>query len=324
MASSTARFISYDLRPAKQDERRILLDLLKIAGDCGLRITGYRYVGMGANRFYDFLLIHRYLGIANMVSLEHDPGMFKRAVFNVPYRFIDVQHTTVTEFISRDTLKQPSILWLDYDGGISARIVRDIMALATKLKVEDFCFVTVFGGPPGALDRQNDEERYVWFQDELGEVAGEVSMADVERASFPVAVHKVLTAAFRNAFATRRDGEFVPFLQVKYVDTSPMITVGGGFLVEEQAINFRRRVADALPFLNIDDTKLYEIKTLHLTERERVLFDRATTQLNTSSSNLDKTSSEHKQIKKLGFKDDEIQTYKDLIRYLPRYVETIV
>ena len=82
MARSTASFISYDLRPSKQSERRILLDVLKIAGDCGLPISDYRYVGMGANRFYDFLLIHRYIGIRNMVSLEHDPIMYKRSIFN--------------------------------------------------------------------------------------------------------------------------------------------------------------------------------------------------------------------------------------------------
>ncbi len=63
MTRSTARFISYDLRPAKQSERTILLDLLRLTSDSGLNITGYRYVGMGANRFYDFLLMHKYLGL---------------------------------------------------------------------------------------------------------------------------------------------------------------------------------------------------------------------------------------------------------------------
>src|SRR4051794_25050618 len=88
---STARFIPYDLRPAKQSERKILVDLLKTGGDIGLPIGDYRYVGMGANRFYDFLMLHKHLGICSMVSLEHDPKMFKRAAFNVPYNFIDVR-----------------------------------------------------------------------------------------------------------------------------------------------------------------------------------------------------------------------------------------
>lgn len=317
MVRSTANFISYDLRPAKQSERRILLDLLKIAGDCGLPITNYRYVGMGANRFYDFLLIHKYLGITNMVSLEHDPIMFNRAAFNCPYGFIDVQNKTAEEFIVNDPFGDPTVLWLDYDGGIGARIIRDIASLSTKLQVGDFCFVTVCGGPPRAIDRENDQARLAWLQDQLGDVAGEVSLEDVERSAFPDAVHKVLIAAFRNAFSVRRDGQFIPFLQVEYADSMPMITVGGGFLAEGQAIGFKRRLKEALPFLEAEDTKLYEIKSMHLTERERVLFDWATTRPN-------KRSSERNQLKKMGFKDADIAAYKELIRYLPRYVETIV
>lgn len=92
--------LSCDLRPSKQAERGILIDLLRIAGDCGFPIGNYRYVGMGANRFYDFLLLHNYLGIKDMVSLEHDSDMFKRAVFNVPYGFIDVKETSAQDYIA--------------------------------------------------------------------------------------------------------------------------------------------------------------------------------------------------------------------------------
>lgn len=317
MSRSTANFISYDLRPCKQSERRMLLDLLKIAGDCGLPIPQYRYVGMGANRFYDFLLIHKYLGISKMVSLEHDPVMFKRAEFNCPYSFIELHGRTTTDFIVGDTFEDPSILWFDYDGGIDPSITYDIASLSAKLKVGDFCFVTVFGGPPRALDRESDQNRLAWFQDQIGDVANEVTLADVERFAFSKAVHKVLVAAFRNAFSVRRDGRFLPFLQVKYADSAPMITVGGGLLTDGQALSFSRRVKEVLPFLMAREPILYDIKALHLTERERILFDRATTKPT-------KKSSEHNQLKKLGFRDVELKAYKDLIRYLPRYVETMV
>lgn len=318
MVRSTAGFISYDLRPAKQSERRILLDLLKTAGDCGLPIPDYRYIGMGANRFYDFLLIHKYLGIANMISLEHDPVMFERASFNCPYGFIKVLNKTATEFIATEAFENPSILWLDYDGGVASNIAQDISSLSPKLRVGDFCFVTVFGGPPGALARENSQARLRWFQDQLGDVAGDVTLADVENSSFPKAVHKVLIAAFRNAFAVRREGRFVPFLQVKYADSLPMITVGGGFLADGMIIDFTRRMKRVLPFLSADEPKYYQIQSLNLTERERVIFDRVTTRPSK------RRTSQHNQLRKLGFDDGEIAAYKDLIRYLPRYVETIV
>lgn len=314
---STAQFISYDLRPAKQSERRILLELLKIAGDCGLAIRDYRYVGMGANRFYDFLLAHKYLGLSNMVSLEHDPVMFKRASFNCPYGFIDLQPKTAANFIDEDPFVDSSILWLDYDGGLNPGVLSDISSLATKLKVGDFCFVTIFGGVPPARERESTKERLEWFQDELGDVAGEITLEDVENAAFQDAVHKSLIAAFQNAFSYRRDAKFVPLLQVEYKDSKVMVTVGGGLLAEGQAFGMEKKVKSALPFLNIKTPKLYEIRSFHLTERERALFDRATTLPS-------KRSRERNQLKDLGFHPDDLIAYKELIRYLPRYVETIV
>ncbi len=316
-AKSTAKFISYDLRPAKQSERGMLVDVLKIGGDCGLGIREYRYVGMGANRFYDFLLLHKYLGIRDMISLEHDEGMYARAVYNVPYRFIDVRHTTVVEFLANDQKDKPEILWLDYDGGISQDIVADIMNMANRLKQGDFCFITVSGRPPRVLDRSSDADRYTKIRESMGDLAGEVTVKDVEQSSFPLAVHKILFAAFRNAFALRRDGTFVPLVQVEYADSTPMVTVGGAMLSDDTAAAYRRRMKHAFPYLSTDALRLYDIRSFNLTERERSLFDRASTAQS-------KRSPEWNALKKLGFKEADFQAYNQLIRYLPRYVETIV
>ena len=317
MARSTARFISYDLRPAKQSERGILVDLLKVGGDCGLPIRSYRYVGMGANRFYDFLLLHKYLGIADMVSLEHDPSMFKRAQFNAPFSFIEVKNQSTTQFIAEDACSKPTIFWLDYDGGIGPHILRDISSLAVKIKVGDFIFVTTFGGPPNSLDREKDEARLIWLQDNLGDVAGGVTIEDVERANFATAVHKVLYSTFRNGFATRDDGLFAPLMQITYSDSKPMITLGGVFLGQENIDIYCEKINVGLPFLETTGPELYNIKSLNITDRERTLFDRVVT-------NKRKRSKERTTLESLGFKEPEIAAYRDLLRYFPRYVETIV
>lgn len=317
MARSTAKFISYDLRPAKQSERRILIEILKVGGDCGLPIGDYRYVGMGANRFYDFLLIHRYLGVQKMISLEHDPDMFKRAVFNVPFGFIDVKPNSVAEFLAADTTAHPDIFWFDYDGGIGPNMLADIASMSTRAKVGDFCFVTVYGGPPRSLDRLSDEERHIQLKELLGDFAGEVRIEDVERAAFPTAVHKILMSAFQNGFATRREGQFVPLLQVRYTDSQPMVTVGGAFLTLGQGAAYAARLKATMPYVTAPKAKMYEIASFNLTERERGLFDRAVTASNGRSV-------ERKTLKALGFKDAELAAYRDMVRYFPRYVETIV
>lgn len=314
---STAIHLSYDLRPAKQSERRIILDLLSIAGDIGFDISDYRYVGMGANRFYDFLMIHKYVGIRKMISLEHDPKMYKRARFNVPYDFIDVKEKTAQEFLAEDPYSDPTVAWLDYDGGVGAHITRDIAALAGKSKIGDFCFVTTYGGPPKALNDLNTEGRLAWLQEKLSAFAGKVVRAETDDDTFPSAVHKILFAAFKNAYAARSDGVFFPFFQIEYSDSVPMVTVGGGFMAPGAVTDFRRHMKSRLPFLRPEAEDFYSIRSLHLTERERVLFDRAVTKKS-------KRSSEWNQLKTLGFRDVEFDAYSDLIRYLPRYVETLI
>lgn len=320
MSRSSAKYISYDLRPTKQSERRILLDLMQIAGDCGFPIFNYRYVGMGANRFYDFLLMHKYLRINKMISLEHNPIMYGRAMFNRPYSFIDVRNKSISEFISGDTFSDKSLLWFDYDGGIGSDALTDIASLATKLKLGDFCFVTIGAARPKSLEKNDEHKVLAWMKDEFGDLAGEVSITDVEKQNFPEAARKVLLAAFRYAFSTRKGCQFLPFLQVKYADSMTMVTVGGGLIDDAHVEKLKRNINHSLPFLRIYENILYEIRSLHLTERERVLFDRATT--HTSSGAGEK--SQLIKIKTLGFEDEEITAYKELIRYLPRYVETIV
>ena len=316
-ARSTARFISYDLRPAKQSERIMLIDVLRIGGDCGLPMRDYRYIGMGANRFYDFLLLHKYLGLKDMVSLEHDPIMYERAVFNVPYRFIDVRHTSVTSFLAEDRGEKPEVLWLDYDGGIGAEIAADIISVSTRMKLGDYCFITVAGLAPPALDEKNDEDRLTLLREAIGDLAGSVSIEDVQRANFPRAVHKVLMAAFKNGFAQRREGIFVPLMQVQYADTMQMVTVGGAFIATGTAADYCAKMRNALPFLDTKESKLYEIRSFNITERERSLFDRVATAGKTRSAEVNI-------LKKLGFKDVDFKAYNELLRHLPKYVEVAI
>lgn len=317
MARSTGKFISYDIRPAKQSERRILIDILRSAGDAGLPINQYRYVGMGANRFYDFLLVHRYLGISNMVSLEHDHRFFARAAYNVPYNFIEVLNLTAGAFCATDSATNSTIYWLDYDGGISSSMVSDISAYAMKLKLGDFFFVTVGGMSPRPVERLSGEQRVAWLQDNIGPAAGHVSIDDVQDSCFENAVYKILKTSFQNAFAPRRDGRFEFYLEVSYSDSMMMVTVGGAFLHPAQSAALWAKLTVSMPFLHRRKDSLYHIQSFHITEKERALLDKAVTASG-------KKRAEQNLLKQLGFKKDEIDSYRELLRFLPRYVESIV
>jgi hypothetical protein len=312
---SSASFIPYDLRPAKQAERRILLDFLKCANEAGTTISDCRYVGMGGTMFYDFHLMHRFLGVNNMISLERDPETHPRSQFNCPFDFIEVRNQTVAEFLAADDDEAKTIYWLDYDDGISSDIMADITTLGTRVKIGGFAFVTVYAQPPGVLDRMTNEERLEHFQEQFGDFAVGLTIEDMQNAYFPKTVYGILIATFKNAFAPRADGQFEILLRIQYKDSVPMITVGGAFCQQDGVRRLTKRVESDLPFLL--RTPPYRIRNLNLTDRERALFDLAVTKKRSNSR-------QSNSLRKLGFGKSDFAAYRDLIRFLPRYHESII
>ena len=313
---SSAKFVPYDLRPAKQCERRMMLESFFTAMESDFAIPDYRYVGMGGNRFYDFVLIHKYLGIAKMISLEHDDSMIARAEFNCPYKFIDVRHATVDDFILSDNFEGNSIYWLDYDGSISAEVTDDVTSVAQNAMPGDFVFVTVCGGTPRFLKEKSTKERLLEFQESLPEFTSMMTQKDMEDANFSATAREILRRAFAYAFAVRME-HFDPFFQVRYKDTVDMVTYGGVFATKRQCGRLRNRLEGRVPFLSAQPGTMYRIRTLNLTEKERNLIDLAAS---AKRSNAKEISA----LRKLGFRRSELRTYTELLRYYPRYVETLL
>lgn len=314
---SSAKFVSYDLRPAKQSERKIMVDSFLAAIEAGFPVPSYRYVGMGANRFYDFLMMHKYLGIDSMVSLEHDKTMAQRADFNRPYHFITVRRKRVHDFLLEDRHEGNTIYWLDYDGAINVSMTDDITSLATQVTLGDFLFVTSGGEVPGSLLRTSSADRLRELKDSLGQLTGSLVMNDVEDANFPIGVYKILRAAFRKAFSGRPDGIFRPFFRIRYADSTEMVTYGGVFGAPKQCDGLVKLLEHRMPFLDPIGEEAYQIGRFDLTEKERRLFDLAATSPAANSSEL-------KRLRGLGFQESQIEKYRELLRYHPRYVETLI
>jgi putative O-methyltransferase len=312
---SSTDFIAYHLRPTKQTERRILLDFLKCANECGITISDCRYVGMGGTTFYDFHLMHRFLGVNRMVSLERNPNTHIRSEFNCPFDFIKVENVTAAAFMSGDTDRRKTIYWFDYDDGLGPGITADITTLGIRVQLGGFAFVSAYGNPPGILEKESKEQRLEYFQDSLSAFSVGLAAGDMETANFPQTVQKVLVAAFKNAFAARTDGELQILFQIQYKDSAPMITVGGCFCKKDHARSLSRRVKADLPFLL--SASPYKLRSLNLTERERVVFDIAVTKRRSNSKQANS-------LRKLGFRQRDFGAYKDLIRFLPRYHESII
>lgn len=315
MKSSTAKFIPYGLRPLKQTERRLLLDFLKCVSEVGVSLSTFRYVGMGGTAFYDFHLMHRFAGIQSMVSLERDADIFPRCDFNRPFEFIELRNQTAADFLATDTSTRQTVYWFDYDDGIGPDIAADIISIGTRIALGGFAFVTVYADPPGALEKATSAQRLGYFQQQFGELSIGLSADDMENVNFPRTIHRILLNAFSHAFAVRSDGQFEPLFQVEYKDSSRMITVGGCFVHPSVAKAVNEKVKTAFPFLLRSHP--YRIPHLNLTERERAVFDLAVTKSRRNSRQANS-------LKALGFKEAQIDAYREIIRYLPRYHESIV
>ena len=314
---SSAKVVSYDLRPAKQCERRLMMESFYTAIESGFPVSAYRYIGMGGISFYDFRLIHKYLGIKNMTSLEHDERIFPRAEFNCPFDFINVRCSTVQDFVLSDQFDGNSIFWLDYDDAVITDVISDIISISDRAQLRDFVFVTVPGNTPKFLMKLNAKDRIVELQDRLQEMAPALSDRDVEDVVFPRTIRKILRSAFDHAFAQRHEGEFNPFFQVQYADGQEMVTYGGNFATHQDCNYFNDLLRGKIPFIGSMSEQSYRIKRFNLTEKERLLFDRAAT-----STREDTEEIEH--LIRLGFVDEDLHRYRELLRFSPRYVETLL
>lgn len=90
MVPGSWRKINYELRPAKNIERKMLSEAFRCLTSFG-SVSSYRYVGFGSHFFSDFKLFHRSLGITQMISIEDNKEYKERFTFNIPYSCIKLR-----------------------------------------------------------------------------------------------------------------------------------------------------------------------------------------------------------------------------------------
>ena len=78
-------------------------------------LTEYRYIGFGSTFFTDFLLIHKSLGLKDLVSIEERKQDEKRFRFNCPYGCVDLKFGKSNNVLPGLKWDKKTILWLDYE-----------------------------------------------------------------------------------------------------------------------------------------------------------------------------------------------------------------
>lgn len=277
--------VQYSLRPAKQVERRILVDALQLLAETGFPVRDYRYTGMGSIHFVDFAMFHRYLGIQSMLSVELSAKVERRAKFNAPYRNAVRVETgkPIGDFISTLPKSCPHVLWLDYDNVLSDYMLRDISLAVTELPDGSILLITVDTEPPGRPTSGTKHTRYNYdarlCREYFESIARDYSTpnsgdGDFEYSKLPPVNVRAIRGAIGVGAPEASRREFQPLFNFLYADGHRMLTLGGMLVDSKQRRKLRgSRLLKAEYIRTSFDQPPFRIAVPCLTRKEQMYLD---------------------------------------------------
>jgi len=309
--------INYSIRPNKSVERKLIVEAISRL-PASLNLQKSRYIGMGAMWFIDFSLFHRFLRIQDMISIEGDD--YPRAYFNRPYSCIEVLDGESTELLDNEKIPLKDkrlIVWFDYDGLLSASVLKDIQCICWNAQVGSILLVTV--NAHKNFYRKSEGSEKVPLAESLeidfGKLVPDPLPADADtRTGFP----KLLASMLRNhtlrTVSRDRDSlEFLPMFDFAYEDGSPMVTIGG--ILCDAKLKEECKNSSAFSLEYVGQKQQYRIEVPPLTFREKHAIDQLLPALPTPwHENLEK---------KLAFSltPTQIENYRKFYPYYPLFWE---
>jgi hypothetical protein len=314
--------INYSLRPAKCIERKMMCEafwrLFALGG-----ADNYRYVGFGSTFFSDFLLFHRSLGIADMVSIEKDERNRERFMFNRPFSCIELVFGHSNKVLPTLSWDKPTILWLDYESKLNDLVLSDISFFCANAASRSVLVVTVNAEPDpvgrGSFDKLK-MRRMRRLVKRVGEerVPPDISGADL--AGWGLAdicrtiIHNQIqqTLSQRNGvLATESKIQYRQLFNFHYADAMKMLTVGGLLYQHEQTSTVNHCDFGALSFVRSDDQS-YLIQVPNLTLRELHHLD---TYLPIDASQ------DLQELDTVAIPEEHVRRYAEVYRYFPTFAE---
>lgn len=269
--------VNYSLRPAKQVERRMLVDAFHLLSEAGFHVRDYQYTGMGSIHFADFSLFHKFLGIEKMLSVERSPKIEKRVQFNVPFRTIIRVETgqPIGDFIANLSDKDKHVLWLDYDNVLSEDMLKDVVLAAGQLPRGSILLVTVDTEQPGVIrdgkskQGAGPENNLAYFKlvaRQFLEPMGDPSL--YEYGKLPRVNVRAIRAAIDTG-VSGRDVAFMPLFSFVYADGHRMLTLGGIMVSGSDKRRVRRSRLAKMEYARFNwDEEPYDIVVPNLTRKE--------------------------------------------------------
>ena len=225
----------YHLRPNKFIDRQLFISML-IKLQSHLEFSKYCYVGFGSYLFDDFKIMHNNLAISNMISLECDPEIKKRAEFNKPLKCIKIKSETSTDFIDYFGHDENNyIFWLDYTNPADIGVqFSDYCSLLNQLEAGDVIRITLNANPSSLGEKKDKKGEELWDMrlKELKSRIGQYLPLDVKKDQVVTKKYPLLLlSALKNGTnQTLKESAVqnlfpVPILSSIYADGQQMITL---------------------------------------------------------------------------------------------------
>ncbi len=306
------RKINFSLRPAKGAERKMIVEAFGRLHPFSV-LDAYRYIGFGSPYFSDFSLIHRRLGISEMVCIEQERQDARRFEFNRPFKCIDLKFGQSSEVLP--TLEwegRPTVIWLDYDKSLSSEQLADIHTVCSSIAPGSLFILTIraqandFG--------QSPLERLQKLKEAVGIAIPRHTPRDMTTRAFPRFVWKTIDSGIKRVIADRSVGypyesgfEYQQVLHFDYGDGARMLTIGGVIYQRSQ-----RHLLAQCDFPSLSYTRSgvspCEIKVPLLTFKEiRALDAHLPGEIPSIS----------------GVPEEEVYAYSEHYRYFPNFVDAI-
>lgn len=317
--------INYSLRPSKHIERKMLSEAFRRLHHFE-RVDRYRYIGFGSVYFSDFILLHKALGIHNMLSIEDEDDNDKRErfKFNCPFRCVDLRFGTSTTVLPKLSWSERTILWLDYDQRIQNYMLKDIEFFCAKATPGSVLLVTLNANDADLDRRRKAPEIQAALEKQLNKLKGHLGYKKIPRGVTWQDLQGWGTAKLMRTIINNhiseilniRNGVLQPNEKIKYTqlvnfhyaDGAKMVTVGG-VLHQEDPSHIVNNVFGDLNFIRTDSQE-YQIREPKLTYRELRYLDQQLPSL--ASGTISST----------GIPPEHLETYADVYRYFPTFAET--
>jgi hypothetical protein len=278
MGTRSFEVINYSLRPNKSVERKLIARVLNAIGKSPrFDWRDYRYLGLGSMWFVDFIMMHKNIGITDLVTIEREESRAKRTSFNAPYSCVEVKLGLSTKVIRELAWDKRTIAWLDYDDQLRAYMFDDLNQIVTKGTSGDVVMLSV-NAEAAQLNIIEDKVLVDPMTVLKGLVGATYIPTDAEKRlsknQFPALVGEIMFNFIKSSvLSTSRELDFFPLFNFSYSDGAKMVTYGG-MIVDASDKAILKGLSLDSQFKFVAHHGQFEIQVPQLTLKEKLELDR--------------------------------------------------